>query len=216
MTRSRLTLLVLVAAPAVLAALVGLTHPMRLDASTAEHWRDMHIALIFVFPLIGLAPWLVARRVDRRLGWIAAVAGYGFATLYTALDILAGVAGGALWMGGQSDATGPVFEIARVLARIGVWSLVVGAVVAGAGVIWHVRRRGLGLVALAVVGLVAAAVGAWLIYDGHIYVPKGTIAMLLTASGFAVLAIAVTAPGVHDDRPDGAIDDTSARATARR
>ena len=121
MPRSRLLLLLGVTAPAIACALVGLTHPMRLTADTALYWQNMHIVLIFLFPLIGLAPWLIARRVDRRLGWIAALGGYGFATLYTALDILAGVAAGALVLGGEADATGPVYAIARVLARIGIW-----------------------------------------------------------------------------------------------
>ena len=194
MTRARLTLIALVVGPALLAALVGLTHPMDLNPDTATYWKNMHIGLIFVFPLMGLAPWLIARRVDRRLGWLAAIAGYGYATLYTALDILAGVAGGALVEGGQSDASGPVFAVARTLARIGVYSLVAGAVIAGAAVIWRASRHDRGGLAAASVGLILATVGAWLIYDGHIYPPLGTLAMLLTASGFGLLAFAVTRP----------------------
>ena len=194
MTRARLTLIALVVGPALLAALVGLTHPMDLNPDTATYWKNMHIGLIFVFPLMGLAPWLIARRVDRRLGWLAAIAGYGYATLYTALDILAGVAGGALVEGGQSDASGPVFAVARTLARIGVYSLVAGAVIAGAAVIWRASRHDRGGLAAASVGLILATVGAWLIYDGHIYPPLGTLAMLLTAAGFGLLAFAVTRP----------------------
>ena len=198
MTRARLTLIALVVGPALLAALVGLTHPTDLNPDTATYWKNMHIGLIFVFPLMGLAPWLIARRVDRRLGWLAAIAGYGYATLYTALDILAGVAGGALVEGGQSDASGPVFAVARTLARIGVYSLVAGAVIAGAAVIWRASRRDRGGLAAASVGLILAAVGAWLIYDGHIYPPLGTLAMLLTAAGFGLLAFAVTRPVVSE------------------
>ena len=194
MTRSRLTLVALVAGPALLAALVGLTHPMDLNPDTATYWKNMHIGLIFVFPLMGLAPWQIARRVDRRLGWLAAIAGYGYATLYTALDILAGVAGGALVEGGQSDASGPVFEIARTLARISVYSLVAGAVIAGAAVLWRAARHDRGGLATASAGLILAAVGSWLIYDGHIYLPLGTVAMVLTATGFGLLAFAVTRP----------------------
>jgi hypothetical protein len=185
MPRSRLLLLLGVTAPAIACALVGLTHPMRLTADTALYWQNMHIVLIFLFPLIGLAPWLIARRVDRRLGWIAALGGYGFATLYTALDILAGVAAGALVLGGEADATGPVYAIARVLARIGVWSLIAAVIAAGVAAFLQARMA-------ALPGLVLAAIGAYLVYPGHIYFPVGTAAMGLLAAGFALLALAVT------------------------
>jgi len=185
MPRSRLLLLLGVTAPALACALVGLTHPTRLTAETALYWQNMHIGLIFLFPLIGLAPWLIARRVDRRLGWIAALGGYGFATLYTALDVLAGVAAGALVLGGETDATGPVYEIARVLARIGVWSLIAAVVVAGVAAFLQARMA-------AVPGFVLAALGAYLVYPGHIYFPVGTASMGLLAAGCALLALAVT------------------------
>lgn len=171
--------------PALLCAAVGLTHPAQLGQDTALYWQNMHIVLIPLFPLIGLAPWLIARAVDRRLGWIAAVFGYGFATLYTALDILAGVGGGAMVLGGQSDATGPLFEIARTLARVGAWSLVLGTVVASIAAIMRARLA-------AVPGAILAIVGAALVYQGHIYFPIGTLAMLLFASGSVILAVQVT------------------------
>jgi len=183
-----------VTAPAIAGALVGLTHPMRLTADTALYWQNMHIVLIFLFPLIGVAPWLIARRVDRRLGWIAALGGYGFATLYTALDILAGVAAGALVLGGEADATGPVYAIARILARIGVWSLIAAVIAAGVAAFLQARMA-------AVPGLVLAAIGAYLVYPGHIYFPVGTAAMGLLAAGLALLALAVTrAPARMDAR----------------
>jgi len=185
MPRSRLLLIIGVAAPAIACALVGLTHPMGLDADSALYWQNLHIALLFLFPLIGFAPWLIASRVDRRLGWAAAVLGYGFATLYTALDVLAGIAAGALVLGGEADATGPVYAIARILARVGVWSLVLGAVVAGVAAFQHARFA-------ALPGAVLAVLGAYLVYPGHIYFPVGTVSMLLLAAGFGALAVAVT------------------------
>jgi hypothetical protein len=196
MTRSRAVLIAAVAGPAVLCALIGLTHPMDLNAGTAEHWRDMHILLIPVFPLIGLAPWLVARQVNPRLGYLAAILGYGFATFYTSLDLLAGVAGGALVMSGNTDATGPVFAVARALARVGAWSLVLGAVVASAAAFRRSRIA-------AVPGAVLAIGGAALVYRGHIYVPVGTLAMLLLAVGFAWLAVVVTRRGEARATPSG-------------
>ena len=171
--------------PALLCALIGLAHPGDLTVSTAELWRNIHLALIPVFPLIGLAPWLVARQGGRRLGWLAAVGGYGYATFYTSLDLLAGVGGGAMVLGGEADSTGPIFAIARVLARIGVWCLVAAAVVA---TVAAVRRVG----ATAVPAGLVAVVGSYLVYRGHIYFPVGTLAMLLLAGGFGALALLVT------------------------
>ena len=208
MSRSRWTLIALAAGPALLAALVGLTHPTDLNPDTATYWKNMHVGLIFIFPLMGLAPWLIARRVDRRLGWLGAVAGFGFATLYTALDILAGVAGGALVEGGQAEATGPVFAIARTLARIGVYSLVVGALVAGAAAIWWAAQNERRRLPAAAVGLILAAAGTWLIYDGHIYVPLGTVALLLTAAGFGLMALVVSHAEPHIKPPTGTHTET--------
>lgn len=187
-------LIALAAGPALVAALVGLTHPMHLNAGTAAYWKNLHIALIFVFPLIGLAPWMIAKRVDRRLGWLGAIAGYGFATLYSALDILAGVAGGALVEGGESTSTGPVFAIGRTLAHIGVYSLVAGAVIAGVAAVSRAARHDRGALPAASAGLVIATAGAWLIYPGHIYFPLGTLALVLTAAGFGLMAHSVSRP----------------------
>ena len=184
---SRRALVLLVALPALLCAAVGLTHPPTLNASSAEYWRAIHIALIPVFPLIGLAPWLIARRAGPWFGRGAAALGYGFAVFYTSLDILAGVAGGALVASGHGDATGQVFAIARVLAAIGVVSLVLGSVLAG---IAAFRLAG----TAAIPGALLAAVGAALVLPGHIYLGLGTIAMLLLAGGFVILALTVTRP----------------------
>lgn len=185
----RRTLVILVAAPALLCAIIGLTHPGHLTAATAEHWRNMHIALIPIFPLVGLAPWLVARRAGVWFGRGGALFGYGFAVFYTSLDILAGVAGGALVASGHPDASGQVFAIARVLGTIGVVCLVLGSVLAGIAAF-----RVAGLAALP--GLLLAAAGAALVQPGHIYLGLGTVAMLLFAAGFVVLALTVTRPQV--------------------
>lgn len=174
-----------VAAPAVLCALIGISHPQELTAETAGYWQAMHIALIPVFPLLGIAPWLVARRVDRRLGWLAGLFGYGFATFYTSLDILAGVAAGTLVLAGQPDSAAPVFAVARPLAAVGAWSLVLGTLVASAAAIFRARLR-------AIPGAALALLGASLVYSGHIYLGRGTLAMLLLAAGYTVLVFAVT------------------------
>lgn len=184
---SRRTLALLVALPAIACALVGLTHPMDLTAASAEYWRNMHIVLIPIFPLIGLAPWLIARRAGVWFGRVGAALGYGFATFYTALDILAGVAGGALVLAGDSAATGAVFGIGRILANVGVVSLVAGCLVAGVAAF-----RVAGIAALP--GALLATVGAVLVQPGHVYLGLGTVAMTLLAGGFVAMAFAVTRP----------------------
>ena len=186
--------MLLVTVPAVLCALVGLTHPATLDASSALYWRNLHLALIPVFPLIGLAPWLIARRAGVWLGRLGALFGYGFAIFYTALDILAGVAGGALISAGDTGT--PVFEIARILGVIGVVSLVLGCLVASFAAFRTGDVRTLP-------GAVLACVGAVLVQPFHIYAGLGTLAMLLLAGGFAILAITGEPkdPGEPKDSP---------------
>ena len=191
---SRRTLALLVALPALACAIVGLTHPMHLTEASAEHWRNMHIALIPIFPLIGLAPWLIARQAGVWFGRAGAILGYGFATFYTALDILAGVAGGALVMAGDSEVTGAVFGIGRILANIGVVSLVAGCLVASIAAF-----RVAGVAALP--GALLATVGAVLVQPGHVYLGLGTVAMTLLAGGFIAMAFAVTRPAPAATQP---------------
>jgi hypothetical protein len=184
---TRLRLVLLVTAPALICALIGLLHPHHLTDETAARWQVMHIVLIPLFPLIGFAPWLITRRSNRVLAAIAALGGYGFATFYTSLDLLAGVAAGTLQIAGITDGKAPVYEIARILGLAGVVSLVVASVATALAAI--LRNRLIG----ATGGLLAIA-GAALVQPGHIYPGLGTLAMLLLAAGFALMAIAVTSP----------------------
>ena len=182
---TRLRLLLLVAVPPVVCALIGLAHPHHLTEQTASEWRAMHIWLIPIFPLIGLGPWLIARRISRPLGWVAAIGGYGFATFYTSLDLLAGVAAGTLQLAGDTAGKAPIYEIARVLGLVGVISLVVACLAAAVAGCVRAPRW-------AVPGGLLAVTGAALVQPGHIYPGLGTLAMLLLAVGLALLAIAAT------------------------
>jgi len=49
--------------PLVLAA-IGLTHPMELAAETAGWWTTMHILLLPLLPLLGVALWGLVRDVS--------------------------------------------------------------------------------------------------------------------------------------------------------
>ncbi len=188
-------MILLATLPTVVVLLVGLTHPGRLTEQSGEWWRNLHILLLPVFPFMGLAPWLVARAVDRRLGWLAAIGGFGFATFYTALDVLAGIGGGAMMIAGNSDAAGPLYRIGNQLALVGVYALVGGTLVASVAA--FIRAR---LVALP--GALLALVGAYMISDAHVYFPKGTLALVLVAGGYAILAAAVTRPPRAQVTPD--------------
>jgi len=191
----RLRLVLLVSIPALACALIGLLHPHHLTADTAARWQLMHLVLIPVFPLIGFAPWLIARRSNRVLGIVAAVAGYGFATFYTSLDLLAGVAAGALQLAGVTEGKAPVYEVAREIGLVGVVSLVLACLAATAAV--YTRRR-----LRAIPGGVLATAGALLVQPGHIYPGLGTLAMLLLAAGFVALALEAAPLRRVDVAPD--------------
>jgi hypothetical protein len=182
---TRVRLILFVSLPALACAAIGLLHPHHLTDDTAAAWQLMHIVLIPVFPLVGLGPWLIARRTSRPFGLLAALGGYGFATFYTSLDLLAGVAAGTLQIAGVSEGKEPVYEVARALGLVGVIALVLACVAATAATFVHARLR-------ALPGGILAVVGALLVQPGHIYPGLGTLAMLLVASGLILLALAAT------------------------
>ena len=164
---------VLLAAPGVLLGVVGTTHPMHLTPGTAHHWWVMHVAGLFVFPLVGVAlAWLVRGRRDV-LAIAVVVASYAYATCYTALDVINGVAAGYV-----TDRLGPgvarpeevslLFRIGGPLGDVGAWGLFAAAVLLSADV---VRRAGLAAAAPAVL----LVVGAWFVRTQHIFPPYGAL-----------------------------------------
>lgn len=82
--------------PPLILALVGLLHPMMLTMATSQRWTVLHVALIPVFPLLGLSLWLLLRDERGALPALARVAVYVYACFYTALDTVNGVAVGIL------------------------------------------------------------------------------------------------------------------------
>jgi hypothetical protein len=186
-SRSRTAaVLVAVALPPLALAAAGLSHPSSLTDATAMHWRDMHIALLPVFPLLAIAPILLTRRHDRRLGILAVVLGFAYAVCYQALDILAGIAAGALEMeGGQGVTT--MYALADGIVVTGVWAYVAATVLASALVIRHAGWRALPGAAIAVVAAVSFV-------DSHIFFPRGVITMLGLAVGWTWLALCSYGP----------------------
>jgi hypothetical protein len=178
--RRGVELAAVVVPPLVLAA-VGLTHPMLLSTASAEHWRDLHIGLLPVFPLLAVGPWLAVRREPAAVRWAVAVLGYVFAAFYTALDAIAGIGAGAVKLRvEQTPAFDALFDVGNALALVGTWAFLVAAVLAG---VLAVRRHGWPAAPGAV--LVGAASVSFL--HSHIYWPRGVLTMLGLAAGWAAL-----------------------------
>jgi len=163
--------------PAVLIGLVGLTHPAHLTQDASAQWRDLHIVLLPLFPLLAVGPWLVARELEPVYGRITLLLGYVYACFYSALDILAGIAAGAL----KHDREGglaTVFGYAGDLGQIGSIAYI-GATAAAAGCVLRVAG------ARVLPGAVVALVGAYGFMENHVYPPWGVLSMLAIAVGWA-------------------------------
>lgn len=183
---NRYVVLAAVTVPGLFTAALGLTHPAQLTVEMAHHWQVMHTVLLPVFPLLALGPWLVARSVDRLTGIVTGVLAYVYACFYTSLDILAGIAGGAI-KDAEAGGLGIVFPIASDLGAIGSYAYI-GATALAVGV---ASRRG---VVGALPGGVLVVVGAFMFWQEHIYRPWGVLSMVLLAVGWGLLAWHVTRP----------------------
>lgn len=171
-----------VAGPALLLALVGLIHPSAGSEDNATLWRNLHVLLLPVFPLLGVAIWILLRGVPGVLAWTARVAAFGYATFYSGLDILTGIGVGAL-LERQSDAQAieAVGATGKDLGLVGSVFFIVACI---ALALTLFKRDGRDTIPGAVVLVLAAVVfGA-----RHINGPAGVLAMLALAAGFAWLA----------------------------
>jgi hypothetical protein len=194
----RLLLLVVMVPPLVLAGF-GISHPSTLDAGSAPWWRDLHVILLPVFPLLALGPWLVARAVARPgLSWVVAALGYVYATFYTALDVLAGIGAGTSADHGFFAPLGSLFSMANSLARVGVDAYLAAALLAAGAAVLAVRGADRGP---AVAGAVLVLYGAIQFLDSHIYWPRGVWAMVALAVGWGLLAWSVRTVGVPEADP---------------
>jgi hypothetical protein len=183
--RARVALVLTVAVPLAVALGVGLTHPVSLTTSTAAWWRNLHVILLPVFPLIGAGPWIASRRSERPFRWIAAVGGFLFAVYYTGLDVLAGIAAGSVQLAGHPEAKHSLYAIADVFGPIGAIGLAVAWAAATVGVM---RSAGVPAAPGAL-----AIVGALLVLTSHVYFPVGTLGLALLLAGGVVLAVMSTA-----------------------
>ncbi len=182
MSRRTVLLLLAVALPPLVLAAVGLTHPMHLTASSAEYWRNLHIAILPVFPLLGFAPWLLVRGYDAFLTWLVGILAFVYAAFYTALDVLAGIGAGGLKLDDMGMATGTLYGLGDTLGFVGsVAFIAAGAVTA----LSLVRRFG----PWTLPGSAAVIVGAFLFLQHHIYFPLGVVGQLLIAAGWVWLVL---------------------------
>jgi hypothetical protein len=184
---------VVVAGPALLLAGVGVTHPHGLNGDTAAWWTNLHVLVLPVFPLLGVALWLLLRGVPGPLAWVGRVAAFGYAVFYTALDVLSGIGAGTLMqraaelgLAGPTPEMGELFAAGGRFATVGTWCFLVACLATSSAL---VLRAGRGAVPGAVV-LSAAAVS---FLHSHIYWPVGVLTMLTMAVGLGLLAIAVAA-----------------------
>ncbi len=176
MWHSRTSSACLVALPGLVLASAGLLHPHHLTSATAERWWMLHVAGLVVFPLVGLAlAGLVRGRVDP-VAWLVRVTAYLYATFYTALDVVSGIAAGYV-----TDRLGPgvdrpeevslLFRIGTPLGEVGSYALIAcGVLLAVDQVRHHGPAAGPGVLLVA---------GAWLVHSDHIFAPEGAVGMLL-------------------------------------
>ena len=183
-TRRTVLLSLAVAVPPLVLAAVGLSHPTDLDAGSAEYWRDLHIGILAVFPLLGFAPWLVVRGHRRWLSWTAGVLGFVYASFYTALDVLAGIGAGGLEHEGMHEATPVAFDLGDRLGLVGSVAFVAACLLAGG---FAVRMRGI----RALPGALLVALGSVLFLFEHIFFPVGVIGQLCLAVGWVLLVAVV-------------------------
>jgi hypothetical protein len=191
-TRRTVLLSLAVALPPLVLAAVGVSHPTRLNADSAVYWRDLHIGILAVFPLLGFAPWIVVRGHRLWLSWAAGVLGFLYAAFYTALDVLAGIGAGGLEHAGMHEATPVAFDLGDRLGLVGSVAFVAACVLAGG---FAVRMRGI----RALPGALLVTLGSVLFLFEHIFFPVGVLGQLCLALGWVLLVVTVRAEGQEND-----------------
>ncbi len=177
----------MLALPALSLAVAGVFHPHHLTADSAARWTMLHVAGLFVFPLVGVAlAGLVRGRVDP-LSWGVRLTAYVYMTAYSALDVISGIgAGYVTWRLGDGvprpDEVRFLFSIGGRIGEVGSWALIVCAVLVAGDAL---RSRG----ASALPGALLVP-GAGLVHVGHIFAPTGVMGMVMIGAGTAWLASA--------------------------
>lgn len=179
MSRTTLKMLIAVVLPPAAIAILGTTHPQHLTQDDSLFWRNLHVVLLPLFPLLALGPGLVAKSVDAKFGRIALLLGFVFATFYTALDVLAGIGAGGLKHEGKNG-LGVLFDLASTLGEVGSIAFI-GATAIAAGCVIHVAKW------KALPGTLLVLAGAFGFMEEHVYWPGGVLSMVALAAGWALL-----------------------------
>ncbi|MBA2455469.1 MAG: hypothetical protein H0V48_02850, partial [Nocardioidaceae bacterium] len=74
---------VLVTGPLAL-AIAGATHPAHLTSESADWWRDLHVVMLPLFPLLAINVWVLLRGVWAGVDGIVAVGARVLAFVYAA------------------------------------------------------------------------------------------------------------------------------------
>jgi hypothetical protein len=200
MLRSWWVRAVAVAAPGLLLAGFGLSHPTGLHAGNAQWWATLHIILLPVLPLLGVAQWVLLAQAPRPLRWLGRLAAYGYATFYTGLDAVAGIAAGTVEhaSGGVSPLTGRLFEVGDVLGYVGAWCFLVGSVCVVTGAARHAGWLG-------VPGAVLLLLASVSFLDSHLFWPRGVFTMLAIGVGMLLLSAAPAQTRVVEARTTNSV-----------
>jgi hypothetical protein len=151
-------------------------------------WWARAVAVAVPGLLLAVALWVL---LASALRWLGRLAAYGYATFYTGLDAVAGIAVGTVKhdSGGVSPLTARLFEIGDVLGYVGAWCFLVGSVCVVADVAWHK-----GLCGHPGAGLLLVASVSFL--DSHLFEPRGVFTMAAVSVGMVLLSVAR-----HSNRP---------------
>jgi hypothetical protein len=170
------------ATPGLVLSVLGLFHPAQLTPGTAAAWWHLHIVLLPVFPLLGVALVYLLRGEQGPLPWLARIAAYVYAAFYTGLDTLAGI-GAGLAVAAEPAGSPVALDLIGVgdrLAVVGVTGFLC-AVLATVTIL--VRRDRLA----AVPGSTLLVAAALVFLHSHIYWPMGGLAMLAAGVGCGLL-----------------------------
>lgn len=195
--RSRFALPVVLALPGLVLAVAGFFHPHHLTYDTSARWWQLHVPGLLVFPLVGVALAVLVRGRRDAVAWLVRLAAYAYATCYSALDVVNGIAAGyvthALGPGvPRSEEIRALFDIGRPFGEVGAWALVATCLVVVVDQVLRVGVRALpGAVLLP---------GAWLVRSDHIFSPMGVLGMTLIGLGTGYLAWAATRDGAGENR----------------
>ena len=185
--RSQVLPLLGIAATPLFLAIIGFTHPQDLTRETAVYWRTLHLILLPVFPLLGMNLWWLLADIRNPWAVLARILVFVYIPFYGALDVLAGIGTGSVFIRAQvTDQPAPttvifwLFDEGLELSHVGVWAFLLACALTG---LLLVQRAGW----IALPGAVLLIAAAISFLNSHIYYPRGVLTMFAMAFAFAWL-----------------------------